>query len=259
MVKKLYAVLTGDLVDYSKLEETERTRYVNSLREILSSLGSKNLIFEIFRGDSFQAVLPSSRDALKVALIIRSYVISHKFDSGRKIKPDVRIAIGVGNIENYNEKNISSCDGEAFRNSGPELDRMNKKRQRLFIKTNWSVENRELKTECALLDAITARWTRNQAETIYNSLLGKTQSDIGGILDKSQSNVSSMLNAANFDAVTVMMNRYTEIIDGGVVHIFLDRGKIVFIFFEAFLFNFLNNVVIVFIILVMIFCWIAKF
>ena len=223
MAKKLYAVLTGDLVDYSKLEETERTRYVNSLREILSSLGSKNLIFEIFRGDSFQAVLPSSRDALKVALIIRSYVISHKFDSGRKIKPDVRIAIGVGNIENYNEKNISSCDGEAFRNSGPELDRMNKKRQRLFIKTNWSVENRELKTECALLDALTARWTRNQAETIYNSLLGKTQSDIGGILDKSQSNVSSMLNAANFDAVTVMMNRYTEIIDGGVVHIFLDK------------------------------------
>ena len=223
MAKNLYAVLTGDLVDYSKLEETERASYVNNLRKILIELGSKNLVFEIFRGDSFQAVLPSSRDALKVALIIRSYVISRRFDSGRKIKPDVRIAIGVGNIENYNKNNISSCDGEAFRNSGPELDRMDKKRQRLAIKTNWSDENRELKTECVLLDAITARWTSIQAETIYYALLGKTQSDIGGLLNISQSNVSSRLTAANFNAVAVMMNRYTEIIDGGVVHIFLDE------------------------------------
>jgi len=223
MAKNLYAVLTGDLVDYSKLEAKERTEYVNNLREILSELRSKNLVFEIFRGDSFQAVLPSSRDALKVALIIRSYVISRKFDSGRKIKPDVKIAIGIGNIENYNERNISSCDGEAFRNSGPSLDRMDKKRQRLFIKTNWPILNRELKTECALLDAITARWTSIQAETIYNTLLGKKQSDIAELFNISQSNVSLRLNAANFDAITVMMKRYTEIIDGGVVHIFLNE------------------------------------
>ncbi len=222
MGKNLYAVLTGDLVDYSKLEAKERTEYVNNLREILSELKSKNLVFEIFRGDSFQAVLPSSRDALKVALIIRSYVISRKFDSDRKIKPDVKIAIGVGNIENYNERNISSCDGEAFRNSGPDLDRMDKKRQRLFIKTNWPILNRELKTECALLDAITARWTSIQAETIYNTLLGKKQSDIAELFNISQSNVSLRLNAANFDAITVMMKRYTEIIDGGAIHIFLN-------------------------------------
>ncbi len=215
MSKRLYAVLTGDLVDYSKLEDSERVDYVNCLREILNNLNEKNIIFEIFRGDSFQAVLPSSRVALTVALIIRSYIVSRKLSSKKKIRPDVRIAIGVGTIDNYNEKNISSSDGEAFRNSGPELDRMDKKRQRVVIKTNWTEVNGELKTECFLLDAITMRWTANQAEAVYYTLSGKNQVETAKILNITQGNVSSKLNSANFDAVRVMIDRYKELVDRG--------------------------------------------
>jgi tetratricopeptide (TPR) repeat protein len=214
MSEKIYAVLTGDLVNYSRLEGNERTEYVIHLWNVLQELEADNINFEIFRGDSFQAVLPSSREALKVALRIRSYILSHDVRSDKKIKPDVRIAIGVGGIENYDkDKNIGSCDGEAFRNSGPELDRMDKKKQRLTIKTGWNQLNRELKVECSLLDAITARWTKPQAEIIYHTLLGKKQSDVAELLKISQSNVSARLNSANFDAVEMMIKRYYEIID----------------------------------------------
>jgi len=214
MGKRLFAVLTGDLIDYSRLEEKDRINYVNCLREILSILKERGLIYEIFRGDSFQAVLPSSRDALSVTLIIRSYIISRKFDSKSKIRPDIRIAIGVGAINHYNEENISSSDGEAFRNSGPELDRMDKKRQKTVVKTNFPEINKELKTECTLLDAIISKWTSNQAEVVYYTLSGKKQTETAKILNISQSNVSSKLNSANFDSAKVMIERYRELIDG---------------------------------------------
>ena len=215
MSKRVYAVLTGDLVDYSQLEGRERVEYVNGLREILTHLNEKSLFFEIFRGDSFQAVLPSSRDALTAALRIRSYIVSRQLSSQKKIKPDVRIAIGVGTIEHYNETHISSSDGEAFRNSGPELDRMDKKRQRLVIKTTRPEVNGELSTECVLLDAIMSRWTAGQAEAIFHTLSGKSQVAIADILNISQGNVSARLHSANFDAVRVMIDRYMQLIDGG--------------------------------------------
>ncbi|KAF1073434.1 SatD family protein [Methanogenium sp. MK-MG] len=214
MSERVYAVLTGDLVNYSQLEDSDRSDYVNCLREILNSLEEKNLIFDIFRGDSFQAVLPSSREALTAALIIRSYIVSRTLSSKKKIRPDVRIAIGVGSIDTYNEQNISSSDGEAFRNSGPELDRMDKKRQRVTIKTNWPVVNGELKTECFLLDAITSKWTASQAEAVYYTLSGKNQIETATILHIAQGNVSSKLSSANFDAVRVMIDRYKQLIDG---------------------------------------------
>ncbi|WP_048150226.1 SatD family protein [Methanolacinia paynteri] len=214
MSEKIYAVLTGDLVNYSRLEGNERTEYVIHLWNVLQELEADNINFEIFRGDSFQAVLPSSREALEIALRIRSYILSQDLHSNKKIKPDVRIAIGVGGIENYDkDKNIGSCDGEAFRNSGPELDRMDKKKQKLTIKTGWNQLNRELKVECSLLEAITARWTKPQAEIIYHTLLGKKQSDVAELLEISQSNVSARLNSANFDAVEMMIRRYQEIVD----------------------------------------------
>lgn len=215
MGKRVCAVLTGDLVDYSKLEDSERLEYVNCLREVLNDLNEINLKFEIFRGDSFQAILPSSRVALTTALIIRSYIISRKLNSPKKVRPDVRIAIGIGTIEQYNASNISSSDGEAFRNSGPELDRMDKKRQRIVIKTNRPLANRELKTECVLLDAITSKWRPGQAEAVYYTLSGKNQVEIAAVMDITQGNVSSKLNAANFDAVRVMIDRYEELIEGG--------------------------------------------
>lgn len=135
--------------------------------------------------------------------------------SQKKIKPDVRIAIGVGSIDTYNEQNISSSDGEAFRNSSPELDKMDTKRQRVVIKTNWPVVNRELETECFLLDAITSKWTASQAEAVYYTLSGKNQVEMANILHITQGSVSSKLNSANFDAVRVMIDRYKLLIDNG--------------------------------------------
>ena len=213
MSENIYAVLTGDLVNYSGLEENERTEYVIHLWNVLQELEEDKINFEIFRGDSFQAVLPSSRDALKVALKIRTYIMSRTFHSDKKIKPDVRIAIGIGRINNYDKENIGSCDGEAFRNSGPELDKMDKKKQRLTIKAGWSGFNKELKVECALLDVIISGWTPLKAEAIYQALLGKKQKDIAASLGISQSNVSARLNSANFEAVEMMIRRFNEIID----------------------------------------------
>ena len=64
-------------------------------------------------------------------------------------------------------------DGEAFRNSGPELDKMKKREQNLVIRTPWSEINEELGIECALLDALIQRWTKEQAEAILYQIGNK--------------------------------------------------------------------------------------
>jgi DNA-directed RNA polymerase specialized sigma24 family protein len=56
----------------------------------------------------------------------------------------------------------------------------------LIVKTPWKELNDELSTECALLDAVIERWTKEQAEAIMYQIMGLTQEEIARILKISQ-------------------------------------------------------------------------
>jgi len=218
MPKDLYAVMTGDLVNYSKVGEKERLEYIQNLKDILEKLRSNDRFFyETYRGDSFQAVYQTPRDALRLVLLIRSYVISQCLKARKKSSHDVRIALGIGTINSIDNNAISHSDGEAFRNSGPLLDGMNKKRRDFLIKTPWPDVNKELDTECALLDTIIRKWTADQAEAMYYHLQNHSQKEIAKILKIHQGPVSLRLNGANYWAVQKFINRFVELIDKNVI------------------------------------------
>ena len=132
-------------------------------------------------------------------------------------------------------------DGEAFRNSGPELDKMKKGEQNLIVRTPWAEINEELRTECALLDVLIQRWTKEQAEAILYQLQKKlvvgttppqhkdlksqyqvliheiiTQEDIAKILNISQSALSQRLKTGGFWAIQVFLERFKVIIQNKV-------------------------------------------
>ena len=212
--RNIYAVLTGDLVGSSRFKiEEQRDEVLSILKDSFNKIESTHVIelpFTIHRGDSFQGVLSSPEDALKAAITIRSSLLSTF--KGKKGRLDTRIAIGIGRIEYLSKNQVGEGDGEAFRNSGMELDTMKKGERNLVIKTPWNDINEELKTECALLDALIKRWTKEQAEAILYHIEGATQDEIAKKLNIKQSAVSQRLKTGGFRAVHEFIERYKAII-----------------------------------------------
>jgi len=209
--KKIYAVLTGDLVGYSRYKPKDRKEVLLHLKEAFKKLtpditSSK---FWVFRGDSFQGILSRPEEALKAALIIRSFLVSRY--KGKKSRLDTRIAIGIGTVD-YLPRKVGEGDGEAFRNSGMELDGMKKSEKNLIVKTPWKELNDELSTECALLDAVIERWTKEQAEAIMYQIMGLTQEEIARILKISQPAVFHRLRTCGSRAVQEFLKRYKDTI-----------------------------------------------
>ena len=60
----LIGVITGDIVDSTKIEGDGRTKLLSVLRPLLSqTLGEGVVSSDIFRGDSFQVVVNASLDS----------------------------------------------------------------------------------------------------------------------------------------------------------------------------------------------------
>lgn len=206
--KKIYAVLTGDLIGYSKFKIEEREKILSILKDSFIKIGS-NIIaspFRVYRGDSFQGVLSRPDDALTATIIIRANLLSAF--KGKKSRLDARIAIGIGTIDYLPADQVGEGDGEAFRYSGMELDRMKKGEQNLIVKTPWSEIDEELRTECALLDALIQRWTKEQAEAILYQIRGSTQEEIAEILSISQPAVFQRLRTGGYWAIQTFLKRF---------------------------------------------------
>lgn len=210
---KIFAVLTGDLVGSSRFKtEEQRNEVLSVLKDSFDKIEPPDRIgsrFTIHRGDSFQGVLRSPEEALKDAIIIRANLLSKSF--GKKSRLDARIAIGVGKIDYLRDDQVGESEGEAFRNSGLELDKMKGERH-ITVKTPWGEINEELETDCALLDALINRWTKEQAEAIIYHIQGCKQEDIAKKLNTSQSAVSQRQRIGGAWAVHLFIERFKRIV-----------------------------------------------
>lgn len=208
---KIYAVLTGDLIGYSRFKPKDREKVLWILTAAFGKLPHDMIAskFHIFRGDSFQGVLSMPDEALLAALIIRSGLISGF--SGKSHRIDTRIAIGLGTIDSLG-KIAGEGDGEAFRNSGKGLDSMKKGDHNITALTPWKELNNELRAECALLDALIMRWSKEQAEAVMYHIMGQTQEEIARSLNISQPAVFQRLKTGGMRAVQEFLQRYRETI-----------------------------------------------
>lgn len=212
---KLYAVITGDIVGSSRAGN-DRSFLLDALKNAFDRMQSiyrdqsKTIAFDIFRGDSFQGVISNPGLALAASLIIRSTLRKNQ-PSGQSSNWDARTAIGIGMID-YLPKNISEGDGEAYRRSGPCLDKM-KKEQRLSIITPWKEVNEEMKAQASLFDAIIAKWSPQQAEVVLELLEGKSREEIGKVFDISQAAVHYRVKGSGWFGVEKFLDRYQIVLN----------------------------------------------
>lgn len=221
MSNSMQAVITGDLVKSTKVDKKGYTRLISTLKKTFQTITSlysdndKSIAFDIFRGDSFQGIIPNPKFALNASLIIRSCLRKSQSENS-SLNWDARTAIGIGSVDSVPE-NVSEGTGEAYKYSGSSLDQM-KSEQRLTIITPWEKVNNEMRSQTALLDAIMAKWTPPQAEIVFELLQGKPRKAISKEFDISQAAVHYRVKGAGWLAIQKFIERYQNVIKNKISH-----------------------------------------
>ena len=216
----MIAVLTADLIDSSLYEEKVLQEVLDTLKQefehITGEYDKDEVRLQIYRGDSFQGIIKSPENALRIALQIKTAINRIHFKETVKNKAyskiaDFKIAIGIGQQELEREA-ISESNGPAFQFSGRTLDEMKSEHRKTKLKTDSEEINDEFNTSLFLLDTITDKWSTASAEVVYYLLKGLKEREAAAAINISQSAVNQRKKAAGWDAISVLLDRYRGVI-----------------------------------------------
>lgn len=217
------AVITGDIIGSSQIPLGRRESILNELKGSFVEINDillKDAIspFEIYRGDSFQAIISKPELSLLVGILIRSKLRSLTVESSTKTKRqfisncDARISIGIGSMD-YRGAQIIESDGKAFQYSGRLIESMKRTGSNFSMQTPWDNINEEMNVSLAFTSNVISRWTQKQAETIYLYLLYKeSQTALATKLNVSQPTIHKRLDLGQIDSIESLLNRFQRII-----------------------------------------------
>ncbi len=179
-IKKVYAVLTGDLVDSSKLTSDDSRSAMEMLKKRANEFAGiyPSAIagrMDTFRHDSWQLLLSEPYLAVRAAIYLRA-ILKMESDAGRKF--DARISIGLGGVELVSKRRISDSRGPAFTYSGEGIDKI-KERRLMFVSGAESIIEWQwiARGIIPLLDCVASDWTPRESRAIYGALKGWTQEE----------------------------------------------------------------------------------
>ena len=210
------ATISSDIVSSTSLNVEQRLilekELMRLLRILKQTFGSKTFFGRLIKGDYIECVLNDPKLALRVALIIKSFVKSLKIQIGKKTNKGlnafkeygIRIAVGIGELSILNKKK-GIIDGEAIHLSGRAINEMTssdkKIRNTLAFRSNQEIWNEAFLPLFSLLDVLFAESTRAQSEIVLYKLLNKSEKEISEILKKSQSTINQHSTAVGWYAI----------------------------------------------------------
>jgi hypothetical protein len=195
------AVITGDIIGS---QNSNPKVWLNLLKKELSEIGENPKIWEIYRGDSFQAIIANAADALKIAIKIKATL--------KTISDiDVRMAIGIGS-KTYTASRVTESNGTAFVHSGETIEKLKNEKQTLAIKSDWPEFDKEMNLLLKLSLIVMDNWTVNAAEVVKATMENPetVQDKLGQMVGIKQSAVSNRLKRAYFDEVMEVNEMYVE-------------------------------------------------
>lgn len=217
-IDDMNAVITADLIDYTKLPTSDIEQVLDALNSLHIELKNYRVNFVqdyvIKRGDSIQIELSNSQEALRVALLLKTAlnrINLHSSDQNNKIEIDARIAIGVGTIHNKRDK-VNESSGDAYTKSGRSVDLMKKIKRFIFFKSDIEHLDEELYVELLLLEEIFSGWKRTSAEVIYFLLIGYNEYDIAKNLGITQSAVNQRKKTAGWSGIQALLIRFEQLL-----------------------------------------------
>jgi hypothetical protein len=225
----LHGIITGDIVASQRIKPKVRQQLFDDIAIFLKDLKKKWISgYETFRGDSLQCEVKSPEMALRVSLMIRAFFKGYlseeelpKAEANRVEERtkgyfttdfDIRLAIGIGEIDFIKKNKLTSSDGEAFRLSGEALDNLKQESSRLIVKTLNKEFDEQLEPAILLLDALIQKWTLNGAELVLYLLQNKKEEEIAGLLNISQSAVNQRKKNAQWFAIEKLVQHFEKTI-----------------------------------------------
>jgi hypothetical protein len=200
---KLYAVITGDMIGFSKLPAKQRQRISRIMKEGSKAVqkalkGDVPLGADVFRGDSWQLLVSEAAVSLRVGLFLRAYLRAAMGTN----KLDTRMAIGVGTVDFVPNDRVSRGDGQAYRYTGNGLEQMTKASNMCFRFPGREIEE-SLDVLVHLLDVLAMNWSDKQALAITGALQGLKQEKIGSLWKPpiTQQSVNRHLQRAGWFAI----------------------------------------------------------
>jgi hypothetical protein len=201
----LVAVITADIVNSTKLGKTEYKKLTKALETILQPHQ-----YEFYRGDSFQVLVKSPQEALKILLQARTTAMK---TSGTSMPvSDVRASIGLELIK-LPVKTFQTASGEAFVLSGRNFDSMPKE-ERLSVVSNEKNKavNLGLQLVSRFTDYLFQRLTFKQAAVIHELLMERTQTETAKRIKKSQATVHKHAQSASWPEIEKLLTDYKNLI-----------------------------------------------
>jgi hypothetical protein len=212
---KLYAVVTGDIKNFTTLDNKKREKLVIETEQLLKTMVKREKDAQMFRGDSYQFILD---DIGQVLMKCIQLVCWFKLNTDRELpvrqkglinfstRLGTRLSIGIGEIA-YEGKSVLDSDGQAFHFSGRIFDEMNKN-EVIRLTTFDDKINDTYEIILMYINLIIRQWTISQAETIYHLLTIEdgTQEKIAKVLNMSQPAVANSLRFARWKEVEKGIN-----------------------------------------------------
>lgn len=201
----IHAVLTGDIVNSTKLLSAIEKKLLKILHQILTPYK-----FEFYRGDSFQVYMKEASKSLLVALQCRTAAINMIQDESMPTS-DIKIGIGLGAV-NAPVKSLGSAKGEAFILSGRSFDELEKSQTRLSISINDNIVQLAFEVIADYIDLIYHGMTAKQAEVIFELLKGNSQQEVALKLNKSKSTIHQHVTSGRWAKIENLLQQYEKLI-----------------------------------------------
>jgi hypothetical protein len=205
---KTRAVITGDIINFTKLKPEKRQALIQETEALLNSWIKRSGDAQVFRGDSYQVLFEDISDALSRSLQLVCWFKKHS-EASAKIRLNTRISIGVGTVA-YTGKTVLNSDGEAFHLSGRKFDKM-KPGEFLSLTTSDPGKNETIEVILNFVNKYINDWTLPQAAVIFLILEGKTQQEIAEVLSLSQPSVNSRLKLAGWKEMEPAIRYLTDL------------------------------------------------
>jgi len=203
--KPIYAVITGDVVNSTRLTAFKAQTILKELKKELSVYSAS-----FYRGDSFQVFIKEPQKSLRIALICRALAISRT--EGDDVRSDVRVSIGIGKVQ-LPVKMPDVAQGEAFVLSGRKLDEIEDTEQRMSIGSGHAIADIGFEVMANYLDSIYNKITSKQAIVLLNLLQGQTQQDVALKLGKSKSTISQLVSAGRWPETEKLLQQFEMLIN----------------------------------------------
>lgn len=195
--RAMEVVITGDVVN-SRSVRSEK--WLITLKEVLADFGQETRDWEVYRGDSFQLLVPADR-ALDAVFRIKSAI--------KETAPlDVRMALGLGDIA-YRSSRVLESNGSAFVYSGECFDQL--KKHTLRIRSDYPGLDETLNLMFALIDFIMGNWKPVTTEIVHHKLKypDLTQRKLAQLMGrKSQASISEGLKRGGYDEIKSLIEYF---------------------------------------------------